>query len=287
LGATEARRALVKGGGEVGSAVALRLWRAGWQVVVVELERPTVLRRQLSVAEAAYVGQLWRGEVRVERAADAAALERLLRPVAGRSSAGDPRAEPALPLFVGMLAVARAVLDPAVVVDARMRRGAPPERQRGEAPLVIGLGPGLRAGEDVDVVVETCPGPALGQALWSGAALPHRPLPRGGDRDAAEQYAYAPAAGRWRTARAIGEVVAAGALLGTVDAVAVPAPCAGRVRGLVHDGLVVPACLKVAAVHPGDWRHKEAGIEHRTAAIAATVLGLAEQHAASPAAVAS
>src|SRR5438067_9124553 len=121
LVATEARRALVKGGGELGTAVALGLWRAGWQVVVAELERPTVLRRQLSLAEAAYVGQVWRGGVRAERAPDAAALERLLHPTTFRRPDADQGVEPALPLFVGPLAAALGVLRPTVVIDARMR----------------------------------------------------------------------------------------------------------------------------------------------------------------------
>ena len=83
-------------------------------------------------------------------------------------------------------------------------------------------------------------GPALGQALWSGLALPQRRLPRAGELDATEQYAYAPRAGLWRTARQIGDAVTAGALLGTLDEVAVRAPIAGPVRGLVHDGVAVP-----------------------------------------------
>src|SRR5436309_3050969 len=83
------------------------------------------------------------------------------------------------------------------------------------------------------------PGPALGQALWSGLALPHRHLPRAGELDAAEQYAYATRAGWWRTARQIGDAVTAGALLGTLGEVAVRAPIAGHVRGLVHEGVAV------------------------------------------------
>ncbi len=266
----QAGRALVKGGGEVGSAVALALWRAGWSVVVAELPRPTVLRRQLSLAEAAYAGEVWRAGVRVLRAPDVATLEVLLL-------GGGPPA--ALPLYVGPLAPALDALQPAVVVDARMRRDAPPERQVGQAPLVIGLGPLLRAGRDVDVVVETCPGPALGAAMWIGTAQPHKRLQRTGDLDGAEQYAYAPTAGEWRTERAIGDDVAAGALLGTLGGAPVRAPIAGSLRGLVHDQVVVPAGLKVAAVHPGDWQRKEAGIGHRAATIAASVLALAQQQA--------
>ncbi|HZS00212.1 MAG TPA: hypothetical protein VFE37_15970 [Chloroflexota bacterium] len=281
-----AGRALVKGGGEVGTAVALELWRAGWQVVVAELPRPTVLRRQLSVAEAAYSGEVWRDGVRVVRAPDAATLEVLLLGYAAPGTLPAQRTAP-LPLYVGPLAAALAILQPTLIVDARMRRAGPPERQTGEAPLVVGLGPLLRAGKDVDVVVETCPGPALGEVIWTGTAQPHAPLRSHGDPSFTEQYAYAPAAGLWRTERRIGEEVAAGALLGTLDGAAVRAPTAGSLRGLVHDRVAVPARLKLAAVHPGDWQRKEAGIGHRAATIAASVLALAEQQAVLAAAVAS
>src|SRR5215207_3073259 len=199
------RIALVKGGGEVGTAVALGLWRAGWAVVVAELPRPTVLRRQLSLAEAAFAGEVTRQGVLVKRVTSAAAAAELLA------------ARAALPLYVGDAAEAARLLKPALVVDARMRRHLLAEDQRGEAPLVVGLGPGLCAGGNVDAVIETSPGPLLGQVLWQGAALPHVSRQRPEGEAPAEEYAYAPRAGLWRTPLAIGQTVAAGALLGTLD----------------------------------------------------------------------
>ena len=209
-------------------------------------------------------------------------LERLLRPAAGRSSAGGPRAEPCFPCSSGRWRSPGRCSDPAVVDRrAHAARGAAGASARPGAARRSGSGRGCAPARTWTWSSRRVPGRRWARRCGAALALPHRRLPRAGDRDAAEQYAYAPAAGRWRTARAIGEAVAAGALLGTVDGVAVRAPCAGRVRGLVHDGVAVPAGLKLAAVHPGDWRHKEAGIEHRTAAIAADGRsGLAEQHAA-------
>jgi len=43
----------------------------------------------------------------------------------------------------------------AAVVNARMRKRAVPERQRGIAPLTIGLGPNFIAGDTVDLAIET------------------------------------------------------------------------------------------------------------------------------------
>jgi xanthine dehydrogenase accessory factor len=41
------------------------------------------------------------------------------------------------------------------LIDARMRKRAVPEKQRGIAPLTIGLGPNFIAGETVDLAIET------------------------------------------------------------------------------------------------------------------------------------
>ena len=131
--ATEARRALVKGGGEVGTAVALGSGARAGRWWSPSLERPTVLRRQLSLAEAAYVGQVWRGGVRVERAPTPVALERLLGSRAAfRRPDADRGAEPVLPLFVGPLTAAPRRAPPdggdRRTHAARRGRGAPARR---------------------------------------------------------------------------------------------------------------------------------------------------------------
>jgi xanthine dehydrogenase accessory factor len=43
--------------------------------------------------------------------------------------------------------------------------------------LVIGLGPGFTAGEDVDVVIETERGHNLGRVLYQGQAAPDTAIP--------------------------------------------------------------------------------------------------------------
>jgi xanthine dehydrogenase accessory factor len=251
--------ALVKGGGELGTAVALALWRAGWRVIVNELIQPTVLRRQLSLAEAAFTGSVAHGgavAVRVSTVAEAVALV---------------EAAATIPLYLGPLPRRLTGLRPSLVVDARLRRGVPPEGQRGEAAITIGLGPDLVAGQHVDFVIETCPGPDLGRVIAVGAARPHTPLPRSAGH-AAEEYVRAPCDGRWHTQREIGDTITQGAVLGWLGSEPLRAPVPGRLRGLVHDAVPVPAGLKLAAVHPGNWQRKEAGIVYRATTIAASVV---------------
>ena len=48
---------LLRGGGDLASGVALRLYRAGLQLVISELAQPLAVRRAVSFAEAVFEGQ--------------------------------------------------------------------------------------------------------------------------------------------------------------------------------------------------------------------------------------
>ena len=45
---------LVRGGGDLASGVALRLFRAGLEVVITELDQPLTVRRSVAFSEAVY-----------------------------------------------------------------------------------------------------------------------------------------------------------------------------------------------------------------------------------------
>ena len=48
---------IVRGGGELGTAVAHRLHRVGYKVLILEKSRPSALRRELSFSDAVYDGE--------------------------------------------------------------------------------------------------------------------------------------------------------------------------------------------------------------------------------------
>ncbi|MCJ7715720.1 MAG: hypothetical protein MUO54_04275 [Anaerolineales bacterium] len=48
---------LIRGGGDLASGVGVRLYRAGFQVVITELPEPLVVRRKVSFAEAIPEGE--------------------------------------------------------------------------------------------------------------------------------------------------------------------------------------------------------------------------------------
>ena len=59
-----------------------------------------------------------------------------------------------------------------------MRKRLRPERQIDEAPLVIWLGPGFRAGGTVHAAIETNWGADLGRVLWTGEPAAYTGEPR-------------------------------------------------------------------------------------------------------------
>jgi xanthine dehydrogenase accessory factor len=161
---------------------------------------------------------------------------------------------------------------PAILVDARMRKRQQPEDQRGLAPLTIGLGPNFIAGENIDLAVETSWGDALGQVIYQGATLPLRGEPRPLAGHARDRYVYAPTGGVFSTELQVGDTVQAGQVVAWVDATPLHAPLSGRLRGLTHTGVPVGKGTKVIEVDPRPQSADIAGIAERPRRIAEGVL---------------
>ena len=51
------RLVIIKGGGDLATGIAHRLFRCGFDVVITEIERPTVIRCSVAFANAIYEGQ--------------------------------------------------------------------------------------------------------------------------------------------------------------------------------------------------------------------------------------
>ena len=49
---------VIRGGGDLATGVAVRLHRAGFAVVVLEIEQPLAVRRLVALAEAVYAGRV-------------------------------------------------------------------------------------------------------------------------------------------------------------------------------------------------------------------------------------
>jgi xanthine dehydrogenase accessory factor len=235
--------ACVRGGGDLATGAAFRLFRAGLPVVVLELPEPRVIRRAVAFAEAVY-----RREIEVDRV-----TARLAQDAGGAAAMARS----------GLVAVlvdpdgrALDALRPVAIVDGRMLKRNPGDTRRDQAPLVVALGPGYTAGVDCHAVVETNRGHDLGRVIRHGPAEPNTGVPGRVAGRESERVLRAPAAGEIRGVVEIGETVSAGQLIATVGGEPLLAPLDGVLRGLTHDGLRVSAGAKIGDVDPrGVRRH--------------------------------
>ena len=248
-------RVLIRGSGDVGSAVAHLLLRSGHDVVVHDVALPAAPRRGMAFADAIFDGACELDGVTARRAGDLDAL----------------RAGGELLVTTAELDDVLAALEPDVLVDARMRKRAQPERQRGLAPLTIGLGPNFVAGQTTDLAVETQWGDDLGAIVEDGPTKPLGGEPRAFEGHARDRFVYAPVSGVMRTRAQIAQRVRAGEVVATIGDEQLRAPLSGIVRGLVHDGVPVEARAKVLEVDPRGDISKVIGIGPRPRRIAAGV----------------
>ena len=233
---------LVKGGGDLATGVSHRLHRAGFPVVITEIENPTMVRRTVSFAECLYADE-WRVEGLISARADGKTPAEKAQSARAILEAGS------IPVMVDPQAEAIDHLRPAVVVDAILAK-----RNLGtridDAEVVVGLGPGFTAGVDCHAVVETSRGHDLGRVILEGGAKPNTGVPGPIGGYTTERLLRAPKAGVFTSIAGIGDVVRAGEAVARVDGAEVTSAIDGVLRGLLRDGIEVPAGFKVGDVDP-------------------------------------
>jgi xanthine dehydrogenase accessory factor len=235
---TEERVVLVRGSGDVGSAVAHGLFLSGHPVVVHDVPLPAAPRRGMAFTDALFDGECDLDGVTARRVDELAALARALT---------DRGSVPITALDLGDVLAA---LRPDVVVDARMRKRAHPESQLELAPLTIGLGPNFVAGETTHLAIETIWGDELGAVVTSGPTKALAGEPRSFAGHARDRFIYAPVSGVMRTGASIGQRVRRGQPVAAIDGEQLSAPLDGILRGLTHDGVPVETGAKVVEVDP-------------------------------------
>ncbi len=251
---------LVRGSGDIGSAVAHRLFCASYPVVLHDAPQPTATRRHMAFADAAFDGETMLEGILARRVDDLSALQSALAQ------------HILIPFTVAPFETVLTTVAPQVLIDARMRKHIHPEVQRGLAWLTIGLGPNFVAGETTDLAVETSWGDSLGRLIREGAPLALAGEPRPIAGIARERYVYAPTQGVFRTGSRIGDAVRERQVIAYIDALELTAPVDGILRGLTHDGVFVSSQTKVIEVDPRGAEGEVKGIGERPARIAAGVL---------------
>lgn len=241
---------ICRGGGDLATGIVHRLFRAGFPVLVLETDSPAAIRRQVSFSEAVYDGTATVEGVTAERIASA-----------DRDSVNHVLEEGRVPLLVDPEGSSIPLLKPDIVVDAIIAKknlGTAKEM----APLVIGVGPGFTAGEDVDLVVESMRGHNLARIFTTGSALPNTGIPGNIGGFTKERVLHAEAAGYMKNIRQIGDIVEKGEEIARIyekmtedgtfsgSYVSVEASISGIIRGLIREGYHFQKGFKIADIDP-------------------------------------
>jgi xanthine dehydrogenase accessory factor len=246
---------VVRGVGDIGSAIAHRLFRDGCAVAMHDDSTPTTTRRGMAFADAVFDGRASLEDVEAVRATEFSRVKDLLA------------TRQCVPVYVGALDQLLKGVRPAVLVDARMRKHSSSEIQRGLADFTVGLGPDLSAGLHADVVIETS-WDDLGRIITTGASLPLFGQPRAIEGHARDRYVYAPSAGVFHTKARIGDLVCRGDEVAKVGSTILTAPLDGALRGLTRDGVPVAVRTKVIEIDPRGAGASITGIAERPRRIA-------------------
>jgi xanthine dehydrogenase accessory factor len=255
--------AIVVGCGDVGSAVAHALHRAGCAVVLVDHADPPWTRRGMAYADAWYVGTADLAHIDACFCASVRSIPFVL-----------DRRDMIAATTWSWQGVA-AALHPIAIIDARVvKRQAPATLKTNDtaSPLTVGLGPGFVAGAHVDIAIETAWGEDLGAIIESGGTRPFEGEPRRVGGAGRERYVYAAKAGRFQTDRRIGDRVAAGEDIATLGGDSIAAPLAGVLRGLSARGARIGAGQKIVEVDPRDDPSLCFGLGERPGRIATGVV---------------
>ena len=227
---------IIKGAGDIASAVAHKLFRSGFNVVMTEIEKPTFLRRQVSFATCIYEGE-W--QVEGVRAVRGSNLQSILQILDSNCIA----------VLIDENCEIKKEFDNHIVIDgiiAKRNTGT----KLNDAPLVIGLGPGFTVGIDVHVVVETNRGHNLGRILMEGQAEADTGEPGNINGYSKERVLRAPTNGVVTHYKRIGDLVAKDEVIAYINEAEVKAPITGIMRGLIQQGLLVSKGLKIGDIDP-------------------------------------
>lgn len=243
---------VVRGAGDLATGTIHRLKKAGFRLLVLEAEHPAAIRRQVALSEAVYADSARVEDVEAVRM-DVDLAEKKNRKELLEQEMERIWKKDGVPVLVDPAGLSIAALRPAVVVDAILAKknlGTTKEM----APLVIALGPGFTAGEDVDVVIETKRGHNLGRVIRSGSAVPNTGIPGIIGGYGKERVMHAQAEGILRNAASIGDIVEARAVIAEIETengiVPVEASLSGLLRGLIRDGYPVTKGFKIADIDP-------------------------------------
>ena len=225
---------VIRGGGDLATGVAQKFIRTGFNILILEVESPTAIRRSVALSEAIYDGYAKVEDIRCRKINDLSEAESCWN-----------EGEAAILVDPGGMSINE--VKPAAVIDAIIAK-----RNMGTtrcmADITIALGPGFYAGKDVHIVIETLRGHDLGRLIFDGYAAPDTGIPGELAGESVRRVIHAPQKGSIIHKKQIGNVVKQGEELFIIDNTEVCAPITGLLRGLIREGIRVDQGMKVADI---------------------------------------
>ncbi len=249
----------IAGAGDIASAVASRLFRANIRkIYMMELARPLAVRRAVSFSEAVYnKSQTVEGIV----AQKVESIDQIHSTWSNKKIAVliDPKSN------------TNKKMQPHVVVDAILAK-TNLGTNISDAPLVIGLGPGFAAQQDVHVVIETQRGHNLGRIITAGCAEKDTGIPGLVGGYTTQRVLKSPIDGLFKTTKNIGDRIKCNDVVGTGGSISVGAQIDGMVRGLIRSDMEVTKGLKLGDIDSRNEIEFCNTISDKASAIAGSVL---------------
>ena len=248
----EDKLVIIRGAGDLATGVAQSLYEAGFRLLLLEVEKPSAIRRQVALCEAVYDGSAAVENLTCCRCRSLAEVRKVWE--------GE-----VIPLLVDPEGASIAALKPWAVVDAILAKKNLGTNRR-MARHTVALGPGFTAGVDVDAVIETKRGHQLGRIIWLGTAIANTGIPGLIAGYGRERVIHSQQAGFVYGLVHIGDKVKKGQPMAVLTEEPIPSGMAvtecmgtpilasltGFVRGLIRDGYQVPQGFKIADIDPRD-----------------------------------
>lgn len=231
---------IVRGAGDIATGVIHKLNRCGFNVLALEVKYPVSIRRKVCFSEAIYDGEVYIDGVTCKFVNNEEELkEAFLRKKTCVTI--DPEG-----ILINKL-------KPKVVIDAIIAK-----KNLGTtinmAPITIGLGPGFKAGYDVDFVIETMRGHDLGRIIFNGYAIKNTGIPGDINGFSKERVIHSSESGVIKNICEIGDLVYKNQVIAKIEngtnSIDVLATMDGILRGIIRNNSKIKKYLKIADIDP-------------------------------------
>lgn len=227
---------IIRGGGDLGTGIAYKLYKSGYKVIILEINNPLAVRRTVAFSEAVYENEVTVEGVRGIFVKDKNGIYEILN-------------SGTIPIFIDSEGDIIRDIKPLAVIDAIIAKKNLGTK-KSMAPITIGIGPGFEAGKVVDLTIESNRGPNLGKIIYSGKTSEDTGIPSSVMGYTKERVLRAPRDGMVTSFYKIGDTINKGEVICTVGDKKLIAPFTGLLRGMIKEGVFVNKGLKIGDIDP-------------------------------------